>query len=335
MPSLRDLLPGAAEGFLSVAQERQRRQQELQHQVALAEAEQQMKQRYDPEAILKHRLLNIASRIGAVPRPSGGFSPLERARGLPEQVEQAAAERGLAALQRLLPRSAGVPIAPYVLDPSTGVVTPATLEGGHAAVLQPGSRVFSRPLTPEAFGAREQARQETRAETLPLRVQEAAQIARAKVEAAPGPERIQAASAIDSMLQSLDDMERMLTERPERLLTSQIPFLEREFAAVRDQFDKEAAIASGGKQLTATELNLIRRTRPTLQDLFSPGAIAIKINKLRQIGQNAKARFEGRMSPSGPSFSSTSAPQGQPRLMRDRHGNEAYVYSDGRVEEIP
>jgi hypothetical protein len=109
----------------------------------------------------------------------------------------------------------------------------------------------------------------------------------------PTPERVQAQSAVDSMLQSLDTMEQMLAEDPSRLVRSNIPFMEREFKAVIDQFDKEAAIAAGGKQLTETELNLIRRTRPTIQDVNSPEAIKRKIAKLRQIGVNAKARLAG------------------------------------------
>ena len=109
----------------------------------------------------------------------------------------------------------------------------------------------------------------------------------------PTAEKVQAQTAVDSMLESLDEMERMLLEDPTRLIRRNIPFMEREFAAVVDQFDKEAAIAAGGKQLTATELQLIRKTRPTIQDVNSPEAIARKIVKLREIGLSAKARLAG------------------------------------------
>lgn len=107
----------------------------------------------------------------------------------------------------------------------------------------------------------------------------------------PTTERIQMGSALDSMANSIDAMEAKITKDPTALVKSKIPFVEREFKAILDAFDKESAIAAGGKQLTETELALIRNTRPTMQDMFDPKAISYKLNKLRQVVANAKGRL--------------------------------------------
>ena len=121
-------------------------------------------------------------------------------------------------------------------------------------------------------------------------------------------EKAQAFSALDSMMGSIDAMEQALQADPGHLVRSRIPFMDRDYRAITDQFDKEAAIAAGGKQLTTTELNLIRSTRPTLEDIKSPEAIARKIAKLREIATNAKSRLE-----TGKSVQGVAAPKLSPK----------------------
>lgn len=118
----------------------------------------------------------------------------------------------------------------------------------------------------------------------------------AKVVSTPQPtaEKVQMASNLDAMLGSLNDMETKLKD-PKILLRNLNPFAEREFKAILDTYDKTSAIAAGGKQLTQTELNLIRKTRPTLLDFSNPEAIKYKLNKQREIIQNARARLSGGM----------------------------------------
>lgn len=276
-------------------EKRRQAEQELKVVFAKALAEQRLKQAFpSAEEEAQRGVLSMANEAGRVPEPVGGYNSAERQLDLPNRVSEVAQQRKLEFLKYLLPNrgTSSLPVNVYTV--ADGKVTPA--EGGQN--LPPRSRVIVPPLTAEMFGSRERARQEARAETLPLREEEAARIARAKVQAAPGPERVQAETAIDSMLQSLDDMEQFLTEDPTRLLKVNIPFAEREFAAIMNQFDKEAAIAAGGKQLTTTELNLIRQTRPTIQDFRDPAAIRRKLTKLRQIGQTAQARLEGKPRPS-------------------------------------
>jgi len=105
-------------------------------------------------------------------------------------------------------------------------------------------------------------------------------------------EKITMGSNLDAMEGLLNDMEVKLKD-PKILLRNLNPFSEREFKAIVDTYDKTAAIAAGGKQLTDTELQLIKKTRPTLLDMNSPKAIEYKINKQREIIQNAKARLRG------------------------------------------
>lgn len=160
-----------------------------------------------------------------------------------------------------------------VFDPNTGKYY--NMNGEEVTSIPRGSPTRNLPLRPETVE--------------PISAARARGTASGQRET---PERAQAATAIDSMLDSIDQMEQFLTEDPTRLAKSKLPFTEREFAAIIDQFDKEAAIAAGGKQLTQTELTLIRRTRPTVQDMFSPEAIQRKVSKLRQIGQAARARLQ-------------------------------------------
>ena len=105
-------------------------------------------------------------------------------------------------------------------------------------------------------------------------------------------EKVQMGSALDNMLSSINSMEEKLSD-PNILIRNVNPFGEREFKAILSNFDKEASIAAGGKQLTQTELNLIRETRPGLLDAKSPKAISYKLNKLRATLGDAKARLEG------------------------------------------
>ena len=108
---------------------------------------------------------------------------------------------------------------------------------------------------------------------------------------APTTEKIQMGTYLDSMEESIDSMEEKLKD-PNIMLRGLLnPLGEREFKAILASFDKEAAIAAGGKQLTKTELDLIRSTRPTIWDIKSPEAIARKIKKLRGIVKDAKSRL--------------------------------------------
>ena len=108
---------------------------------------------------------------------------------------------------------------------------------------------------------------------------------------APTTEKIQMGTYLNSMEESIDAMEEKLKD-PNIMLRGLLnPLGEREFKAILASFDKEAAIAAGGKQLTKTELDLIRSTRPTIWDIKSPDAIARKIKKLRVIVKDAKSRL--------------------------------------------
>ena len=147
-------------------------------------------------------------------------------------------------------------------DPKNVLATPKPLPGGK------GIAYFEAGLKPEIQKARESA-------------------------ATISTEKVQMGSALDSMLKSLDDMNAELTKDPNILLRNINPFTEREFKAILANYDKTAAIAAGGKQLTVTELNLIKQTRPTWLDYNSPRAIAYKINKQQEIIQNAQARLAG------------------------------------------
>jgi len=107
----------------------------------------------------------------------------------------------------------------------------------------------------------------------------------------PTTEKIQMGTYLDSMEESIDAMEEKLKD-PNIMLRGLLnPLGERDFKAILASFDKEAAIAAGGKQLTKTELDLIRSTRPTIWDIKSPEAIARKIRKLRSIVTGAKSRL--------------------------------------------
>lgn len=105
-------------------------------------------------------------------------------------------------------------------------------------------------------------------------------------------ERIQMGSNLDALGGLLDDMEKAISADPNVFIKGLNPFAVREFKAIMSVYDKTAAIAAGGKQLTRTELNLIRSNRPTLLDFKSPKAIAYKINKQREIILGAKNRLD-------------------------------------------
>lgn len=116
----------------------------------------------------------------------------------------------------------------------------------------------------------------------------------------PTAEKITMESGLETMDGLLNDLEAKLTNDPEVLIRGINPFAEREFKAIVDSFDKSAAIAAGGKQLTKTELDLIRKTRPGLLDANSPKAIKYKLDTLRKTIKKAKARLiSGQEIPTG------------------------------------
>jgi len=147
-------------------------------------------------------------------------------------------------------------------NPKNIIATPKPLPGGK------GIAYFEASVKPEVQKSRESA-------------------------ATVSTEKVQMGSALDSMYKSLNDMETVLTKDPNILLRNMNPFSEREFKAILSNYDKTAAIAAGGKQLTATELNLIRETRPTWLDYNNPKAIAYKIQKQKEIIANAQSRLAG------------------------------------------
>lgn len=125
-----------------------------------------------------------------------------------------------------------------------------------------------------------------------IRVGGSKEIAKYKTEIArESPERIQMASNVEAMDNLLNDMEQYLKDNPDVFIKGLNPLAEREFKAITDNYDKVAAIAAGGKQLTRTELNLIRRTRPGLLDTRNIKAIEYKFKILRGIQQRAKERL--------------------------------------------
>lgn len=178
----------------------------------------------------------------------------------------------------------------FYVDPATGQAMPMLPTTRGNVPVQPSQvpLISVNPMTGEATQSGTVARN-------------------AKVVSSPAvtPEKAQALSALDSMIASIDAMESALQVDPNHLIKSRIPFMDRDFRAITDQFDKEAAIAAGGKQLTQTELNLIRSTRPTVQDVKSPEAIQRKIAKLRAIAANAKSRLETGKSTSSTQLSPT------------------------------
>ena len=103
--------------------------------------------------------------------------------------------------------------------------------------------------------------------------------------------RVQMASNLDVMEGLLGDMETYIAENPNVFITGINPLGEREFKAILSNYDKVAAIAAGGKQLTKTELDLIRKTRPTILDTGNPKAIAYKFNILKNTIGLAKERL--------------------------------------------
>lgn len=105
------------------------------------------------------------------------------------------------------------------------------------------------------------------------------------------PERVSMATSLDQMDILLNDMEQYLVKDPNVFVKGLNPLGEREFKAILQNFDKTSAIAAGGKQLTKTELDLIRNTRPTLLDTKNPKAIAYKFNILRSTLGLAKERL--------------------------------------------
>lgn len=108
------------------------------------------------------------------------------------------------------------------------------------------------------------------------------------------PERAQTISALETMGSLLNDMQSMLKESPYRVMTGNIlgvNAFDRQANAIFRQYDKTAAIAAGGKQLTQTELGLIASNRPTVADAGDPQAMAYKMNNLRMILTKAHDRL--------------------------------------------
>lgn len=117
--------------------------------------------------------------------------------------------------------------------------------------------------------------------------------------------RVQMAVNLDQMDVLLNDMEQYLQKDPDVFIKGLNPLGEREFKAILQNFDKTAAIAAGGKQLTKTELDLIRNTRPTILDTKNPRAIAYKFNILRNTIGLARERLN-----KGTKYESQSSSQG-------------------------
>lgn len=100
------------------------------------------------------------------------------------------------------------------------------------------------------------------------------------------PERANTISALETMGSLLSDMENLLTKAPARVASGNIPvvnWFDRQANAIFRLYDKTAAIAAGGKQLTQTELALIASNRPTVADAMDPQAMQYKMNKLKEV----------------------------------------------------
>ena len=108
------------------------------------------------------------------------------------------------------------------------------------------------------------------------------------------PERAQTISALETMDSLLTDMETILTENPARVASANmwgVNLFDRKANAIFRQYDKTAAIAAGGKQLTQTELGLIASNRPTVADIVSPEAMKYKMTNLRTILRKSHGRL--------------------------------------------
>lgn len=108
------------------------------------------------------------------------------------------------------------------------------------------------------------------------------------------PERANTISALETMDTLLTDMDTLLTEAPGRVVSGNVLGLnlfDRKSNAIFRQYDKTAAIASGGKQLTQTELALIASNRPTVADVGDPAAMQYKMENLRKVLRSAHNRL--------------------------------------------
>jgi hypothetical protein len=108
------------------------------------------------------------------------------------------------------------------------------------------------------------------------------------------PERANTISALETMGTLLTDMQNMLSENPGRVVSGNVigvNLFDRKANAIFRQYDKTAAIAAGGKQLTQTELALIASNRPTVADVGDPAAMQYKMNNLMTILQKAHDRL--------------------------------------------
>lgn len=105
------------------------------------------------------------------------------------------------------------------------------------------------------------------------------------------PERVTMSSNLDVMDSLLTDMATFLEKDTMVMVKGLNPLAQREFKAIVDNYDKVAAIAAGGKQLTKTELDLIRNTRPTLLDTKNPEAIKRKFNIAKEVLGMARDRL--------------------------------------------
>lgn len=155
----------------------------------------------------------------------------------------------------------------YKFDPTTGQLE-------QVATLPKGSEVRNRQFSPQERGE--------------VAVDVAKQKEELKRESG---ERVQMATSLDQMDILLGDMEGYLQQNPLAFVKGINPLAEREFKAILQNFDKTAAIAAGGKQLTKTELDLIRNTRPTILDTKNPKAIQYKFNILKNTIAMARDRL--------------------------------------------
>ena len=138
---------------------RQQAEAELRQVLAKATLEAELKQRFDPEAQAKQRILGLATEAGKVPQPMGGYNREEMAAGAPAAVQEAAQGRELDFLKYILPRSTATAselLAPVVFDPnSRRYLDP---EGNEVKSVKRGTPVRNAPLSTDILYDQSRAR---------------------------------------------------------------------------------------------------------------------------------------------------------------------------------
>lgn len=113
MPRLSDVLAGLGQGAYAELESQRKRKQEHQEKLSLLEAEARLKQQYDPEAIVKNRIINLAGVAAerARQRPQLTVAPSAppdarlRLQGMLQRSQQEAGEEAeLNVLRHILPR---------------------------------------------------------------------------------------------------------------------------------------------------------------------------------------------------------------------------------------